>query len=101
MSQSPYKAILHCLHGLKGGDVVKKLRKPAPTPTKASNAPSMEERPFTMTVKDVAQALGLSVSKTYQLVHTDGFPRLVVGSRVIVPRAKFLEWIDVNTIHTN
>ena len=80
---------------------MKKLRKPAPAPTKVSNAPLMEELPFTMTVKDVAQALGLSASKTYQLVHTDGFPRLEVGRRLIVPRAKFLEWIDVNTIHAN
>ena len=76
---------------------MKKLRKPATAPAKASFM-SADDLPFMLSIKDVANALGFSVSKTYNLVHEPGFPRLNnVGRRVVVPRTKFLEWIEVNT----
>ena len=75
---------------------MKKLR--AITPAKSSCVTSFDDLPFVMTVKDVANILGLSISKTYMLVNTEGFPRLAaIGRNVRVPRAKFIEWMEANT----
>ena len=58
---------------------------------------SYEELPLMLSVPDVAAALGISQAGAYELVRTDGFPSLKVGSRIVVPKEKFIEWIDENT----
>lgn len=47
-----------------------------------------------LSVAEVAATLGLSRPTAYRLVHQEGFPRLEVGRRIIVPRSAFLEWLD-------
>jgi len=61
---------------------------------------SYDELPLMLSVKDVSLFLRLSISKTYLLTGTDGFPRLNLGerSRVLVPKAPFIEWVEKNTI---
>lgn len=58
---------------------------------------SYEELPLMLSVPEVAVALGISQAGAYELVRTDGFPSLKVGSRIVVPKEKFIEWIDENT----
>lgn len=58
---------------------------------------SYEELPLMLSVPEVAAALGISQAGAYELVRTDGFPSLKVGSRIVVPKEKFIEWIDENT----
>ena len=58
---------------------------------------SYEELPLMLSVPEVAAALGISQAGAYELVRTDGFPSLKVGSRIVVPKEKFIEWIDKNT----
>ena len=55
---------------------------------------SYEELPLMPTVPDVASVLGVSRAGAYELVHRKGFPLLKVGSRIVIPRDKFLLWID-------
>ena len=50
-----------------------------------------------VSVSEVAAVLGISQAGAYELVRTDGFPSLKVGSRIVVPKEKFIEWIDENT----
>ena len=69
----------------------------ATVPTVRNQFASIDDLPFTLSVKDVANALGLSTSKTYQLMSADDFPRLGIGRRVIVLKAKFIEWMEENT----
>ena len=38
--------------------------------------------------------LGISRAGTYELVRAEGFPALKIGSRIVVPKEKFLGWID-------
>lgn len=33
----------------------------------------------------------------YELVHSEGFPALKIGSRIVVPKDRLREWIDANT----
>ena len=41
----------------------------------------------------VAKVLGISISSTYELMHEASFPALRVGSRIVVPKGKFIEWV--------
>ena len=57
---------------------------------------SYDDLPLMMSVHDVAEVLGISKSSAYMLVKEKGFPRLKIGARVVVPREKFIEWINKN-----
>ena len=57
---------------------------------------SYDELPLMLSVHDVAEVLGISKSSAYVLAKEKGFPRLNIGARVVVPREKFIEWINKN-----
>lgn len=57
---------------------------------------SYDDLPLMLSVHDVAEVLGISKSSAYMLVKEKGFPRLKIGARVVVPREKFIEWINKN-----
>lgn len=58
---------------------------------------STDELPISLTADDISSILGLSRGGAYNLIHSEGFPRIKVGKRYIIPKNKFLEWIDRNT----
>lgn len=58
------------------------------------NFNSFDELPVMLTVPQVAEVLGVSKTSAYELAHSDGFPSIALGTRLIVPRDKFLKWID-------
>lgn len=45
----------------------------------------------------VAQVLGISPASSYELMHAAGFPVLKVGCRMVVPKEKFIQWVEVHT----
>ena len=53
--------------------------------------------PLMLSVPDVAFVLGISRAGAYELVRSDGFPSLRIGSRIVVPKEKFIGWINANT----
>lgn len=55
---------------------------------------SYDELPLMLSVPEVAAVLGISRAGAYELVRSDGFPTLKIGSRIVVPKEKFLVWID-------
>ncbi len=55
---------------------------------------SYEELPLMLTVLDVAAVLGISRAGAYELVRSDGFPVLKIGNRIVIPKDKFLLWIE-------
>ena len=58
---------------------------------------SFDELPLMLNVVQVAAVLGISRAGAYELVHSEGFPALKIGSRIVVPKDKLRERIDVNT----
>lgn len=56
-----------------------------------------DELPLMLNVVQVAAVLGISRAGAYELVHSEGFPTLKIGSRIVVPKDKLREWIDANT----
>ena len=55
---------------------------------------SYDELPLFLNAKMVAQVLGVSISTAYELLHDPGFPTLRVGSRMVVPKEKFIQWAE-------
>ena len=55
---------------------------------------SYDELPLMLSVPDVAAVLGISRAGAYELAHTDGFPALTIGSRIVVPKEKLMNWIN-------
>ena len=55
---------------------------------------SYDDLPLFLNAKMVAQVLGVSISTTYELLNDPGFPTLRVGSRLGVPKEKFIQWAE-------
>ncbi|MCA1572700.1 MAG: helix-turn-helix domain-containing protein [Chloroflexi bacterium] len=55
------------------------------------------EAPILLRPAEVAELLGCSRSKAYQLIQARRIPALRVAGSVRVPRAALLAWIDQNT----
>ncbi len=64
---------------------------------KESNYKSYEELPLFLNAATVAKVLGVSPSSGYELMHEPGFPVLKVGSRMVVPKEKFIRWVERRT----
>lgn len=58
---------------------------------------SCDELPLMLSVPEVAAVLGISRAGAYELVRSDGFPALKIGNRIVVPKEKFIGWIDTQT----
>lgn len=59
---------------------------------------SYDDLPLFLNASLVAQVLGVSPSSGYELMHTSGFPVLRVGNRMVVPKEKFIQWVEQNTV---
>ena len=58
---------------------------------------SFEELPLFLNAKTVGEVLGISPASSYELLHESGFPTLKIGNRLVVPKEKFLAWVEENT----
>ena len=58
---------------------------------------SYDELPLFLNSEWVAKVLGVSSSSGYELMHQPGFPVLRVGSRMVVPKEQFIQWVMENT----
>jgi excisionase family DNA binding protein len=56
------------------------------------------ELPLSLTVEQVAGVLGIGRVQAYNLVHTEGFPKIKVGRRIVVPRQAFINWMELQAI---
>ena len=64
---------------------------------KESSYKSYDDLPLFINAETVAKALGVSISSAYDLPHEPGFPVLKVGSRMVVPKEKFITWVSAQT----
>ena len=51
---------------------------------------------YSLNAETTAKLLGISISGMYELMHEKGFPVLKIGTRLVVPREKFREWVEQN-----
>ena len=58
---------------------------------------SINELPIILNADQVAEVLGISRAHAYCVMHSKGFPTLVIGKRMVVPKDKLIRWIDQQT----
>ena len=64
---------------------------------KKSEFKSYDELPLFLNAELVAQVLGIAPSSADELMHEDGFPVLKIGNRLVVPKEKFVAWVEEHT----
>lgn len=64
---------------------------------KESEFKSYDDLPLFLNAEMVAQVLGIAPSSAYELMHEDGFPVLKIGNRMVVPKEKFIAWVEERT----
>lgn len=64
---------------------------------KESTVKSYEELPLFLNAETVAKVLGIATSTAYELIHEKVFPALKIGSRLLVPKEKFRQWVGNKT----
>lgn len=55
---------------------------------------TLEQLPIFLNADQVAAVLGISRAKAYQLMHTEAFPNIQIGKRMVVRKEHFIAWID-------
>ena len=55
---------------------------------------SYDDLPLCLNAKTVAEVLGIAQSSAYELMHSKDFPTVKVGSRMVVPKERFIEWVN-------
>lgn len=58
---------------------------------------SYDELPLFLNASMVAEVLGVSPSTGYELMYKKDFPILKIGNRIVVPKEKFIAWVEQNT----
>ena len=58
---------------------------------------SYDELPLFLNASMVAEVLRVSPSMGYELMHEKDFPILKIGNRIVVPKEKFIAWVEQNT----
>ena len=56
-----------------------------------------DELPLFLNAVTVAKVLGIAPSSSYELMHEPDFPVLNVGSRMVVPKEAFIQWVTKHT----
>ena len=64
---------------------------------KTSNYKTYDDLPLFLNVEQVAVVLGIAPSSAYELMHQPDFPTLRIGRRIVVPKEKFIQWVERNT----
>ena len=55
---------------------------------------SMDELPVILNAVQLSQALGISKAGAYNLLNSDGFPTVHIGTRLVVAKDKLVSWLD-------
>ena len=56
---------------------------------------SYTQLPLSLNANDIAAVLGISRANAYTLMRAKGFLTIFIGKRMIVPRDKFIAWMDL------
>ena len=64
---------------------------------KESTYKTYDELPLFLNAATVPSVLGVSPASAYELMREKDFPTLRVGSRMVVPKEKFIEWVEQHT----
>lgn len=81
----------------KGREKTGSTEKEVESNIKESAYKSYNELPLFFNAETAAKMLGVAPSSAYELMHESDFPVLKVGNRMVVPKEKFVEWVEQRT----
>ncbi len=55
---------------------------------------SLDQLPLSLNADDIAEVLNIPRGNAYTLLHREDFPTIRIGKRMVVPRDRFLEWMQ-------
>ena len=55
---------------------------------------SYDELPLFLNAELIEKVLGVSSTTAYELMHSEDFPSMRIGSRLIAPKEEFIEWAN-------
>ena len=61
---------------------------------KRSDYTDYDQLPLFLNAHLLSEVLGVSISTAYEVMHEPNFPTLRVGSRMVVPKEKFIQWAE-------
>lgn len=64
---------------------------------KQSKYKSYDNLPLFLNAEMVSAVLGVAPSSAYELMHEPEFPTLRIGNRMVVPKEKFVQWVEAHT----
>ena len=64
---------------------------------KRSDYTDYDQLPLFLNAEMTAKLLGISLSSAYELMHEEVFPSVRIGSRFVVPKDKFQQWVERQT----
>ena len=64
---------------------------------KVSEYKNYDDLPLFLNAAMVAKVLGIAPSSAYELIHEADFPVLKIGNRIVVPKEKFIQWMEQHT----
>ena len=56
-----------------------------------------EQLPLSLCASDIAAVLSISRANAYNLLRREDFPTLHIGKHMVVPKDRFIQWIEKNT----
>ena len=51
----------------------------------------------TMSVQELSAQMGISLPKAYELVKSEGFPSIRIGTRILIPVDAFRDWLIITS----
>ena len=61
---------------------------------KMSVCKSYGDLPLFLNAELISKVLGVSLASAYELMHDKEFPAVHVGSRIVVPKKQFQQWVE-------
>jgi len=61
---------------------------------KVSTYHSYDDLPLFLNAELISKVLGVSLASAYELMHDKEFPAVHVGSRIVVPKNQFQQWVE-------
>ena len=83
--------------GQEGVRCATKSKQEGESKMKSSVYKSYNKLPLFLNSDTVAKTLGIAPSSAYELMHEKDFPTLRIGSRMVVPKEKFIQWVEEHT----
>lgn len=55
---------------------------------------SFDEIPVVLSAKDLSKVLSISEPHAYRMMHSKGFPTIMIGKRLMVMKKSLLDWLS-------